>query len=209
MRRGRVHLLGLIVTVLLMGGVAAIATLTVTTRQGVNFHVSSRKISLSVKVLDFLYRHHQYAILVGEITSGRTSDPERALTVLDWTRRNIRPTPDGWPIVDDHVLNVIIRGHGTPDQMADVFAVLSTYAGVPAFWETRRISPTKKALLTFVRIEGEWMLVDVPGGGGFTPARGPLVPAVPATLRAELQMPWPRLRYEALRTFGWMSDDEP
>ena len=59
----------------------------------------------------------------------------RVLAVFDWTARRIQPTPEGWPVVDDHILNIIIRGYGMTDQRADVFATLTTYAGVPAFWQ--------------------------------------------------------------------------
>lgn len=186
----------------LVGGMAALATSTATTRQAVNFELTVQKLPLYVKALDFLHRHHHYALLAEEITRGRSSDRERALAVLEWTRRNIRPTLEGWPIVDDHVLNIVIRGHGSSDQIADVFTVLATYAGLPAFWETPRISSGVKVLHTFVKIEGQWVKVDVIGRGELTPVAGPEAVVAPSPLRAELQMPWPRLRYEALRAVG-------
>jgi len=127
----RRHFLAGGVTLLLLAGAVGISTSTVTTRQGKDFQVSTREIPVYVKVLDFLHRHYKYEALAKQITRGLSTDQERVLTAFDWTSRNIRQTPEGWPVVDDHILNIIILGQGLDDQMADVFTTLSTYAGVP------------------------------------------------------------------------------
>jgi transglutaminase-like putative cysteine protease len=202
-----------------------------TTRQAVDFEVSTRQIPRYVKVLDFMSRHYRYRELAREITQGLTSDRERVLAVFNWTKRNIRQTPAGWPIVDDHILHIIIRGHGAGEQPADVFATLATYAGVPAYW---RALPSGW-MLAFARIEGKWRVFDMTNGLVLRNARGDLVTreelagnpdewkgqpaeirpllaassgylsdaAVPQPLRAELQMLWPRLVYELRRAIGW------
>ena len=201
------------------------------TRQAVNFEVSTRDVPRYVKILDFLDRHYQYGEIAAGITRGLTSDRERVLAVFEWTQRNIRQTPAGWPIVDDHILHIIIRGHGAGEQPADVFTTLTTYAGVPAYWRTL----PNGWVLSFARIDGKWRVFDLISGTVFRNARGDLETreelatnpdiwigvepedrlrlvassgylsdaSVPTPLRAELQMPWPRLAFEVRQAIGW------
>ena len=172
---------------LLLGGVG-LATMPATTRQGVNFQVSVRSVPLYVKAVAFLHRHFQCALLAGQITQGRGSDLARALAVFEWTRQHIRPTPAGWPVVDDHILDIIIRGYGLDDQMADVFTMLATYAGVPAFWRVAKVSGGR-LVLAFARVDGRWTVWDVAHGLAFREADGRLADvhaliADPALVRA-------------------------
>jgi len=204
-------------------------SLPMSTHQGVNFRVSTQQIPFYVKALDFLHRHYQYERLARDITGGLTSDRERVQAVFQWTRTHIQPTPPGWTVVDDHILNIIIRGHGLSDQMADVFTTLSTYAGVPAFWYMLHSPDTGASLiLSFAHVDGRWMPCDVQQGIVFADPTGRWAdvtellthPAllqevaaaaapdgtpywrffeqlrpftVPQPLRAQQQMPWPRL----------------
>jgi hypothetical protein len=234
----RSYFLSGIVGLLLLAGAVGISTSTVTTRQGLNFQVSTLEIPLYAKVLDFFHRHYQYEALAKQITGGLGSDQKRALAIFDWTRRNIRRTPEGWTVVDDHVLNIIIRGHGVGDQMADVFTTLSTYVGVPAFWRILTAPGSgKKLALSFARVEGKWVVFDVKNGLTFRNEQGALAsveeiaadprlveriagallyrgipyqryfegfvsPRVPDVLRAEQQMPWPRLAVHLKQLLG-------
>ncbi len=206
---------------------------TATTRQGVNYAVSPHPIPLYVKILDFIHRDAHYRLLAREMTTGCRTNQERVLAVFDWTRRTIRPTPRGWPIVDDHILDIIIRGHGTGDQMADVFCTLATYAGVPAFWRVIPDVPERPGLIfSFAKVRGRWRVFDVAQGVVFKDPDGELVAVdtllaapfladlahdvpieisyagyferlspfeVPEMLRAEQQMPGPRLWFEIRR----------
>lgn len=226
-----------IILCVVLGGLG-LATTPVVVKQGVNFQVSTQRLSLYVKALDFLHRHIQDARLAQDITHGLTSDRARVLAVFAWTRRHIRKTPADWPIVDDHILNIVIRGHGLDDQMADVFTTLSTYAGVPAFWRfLNDPSSEKRLVLSFAHIGDTWAIFDVWNGVMLTDAHGDFLTAedvvanphavvftggaaslvpyeryltqvrgerfvVPVPLRAELQQPWPRLRYELARAIG-------
>ena len=215
----------------LIGATAWGLQATVTTRQGVNYTVSSHAIPLSVKVLDFLQRDAHYHLLAQRITAGVRSDEQRALAVFAWTREHLRRTPAGWPIVDDHVWHIIIRGYGLEDQMADVFCTLATYAGVSAFWVfVRDVADRPGLVLSFAEIDGAWRVFDVAQGVVFKDARGRLVDvetllATPTVLqdpvgasytayferlrpftvqdplRAEQQMAWPRLVFELRRAF--------
>lgn len=217
---------------------------TATTQQGVNFAVASHPLPLAVKLLDFVHRDAHYCLLARDITADCRSDHERVLAVFDWTRRSIQPTPRDWPIVDDHILHIVIRGHGLDDQMADVFCTLATYAGVPAFWKVIRDLPGGAAfVLSFAKVDGAWRVFDVAHGVVFVTAQGHLLevdtlmrePAlatdvvlhrpeeaipyaaaferlrpftVPPVLRAEQQMPWRRLLYEARRALHLISQTE-
>ena len=56
---------------------------------------------------------------------------KKILRLFRWTVENIKPVPKGLPVVDDHPLNIIIRGYGAEDQQAEVLALLASYAGYP------------------------------------------------------------------------------
>lgn len=160
-RQGRLMRRGLLAAgagVVLLYALSAPAT----TRQGVNFVVSPTRIPRYVKILGFLHRDAEYRLLARQITQGLAGDEARARAVLRWTRDHIVPTPDGWPIIDDHVQHIIIRGHGLDDQMADVFTTLLTYAGVRAFWRPLKLTDGGPILiLSFADVEGRWAVFDV------------------------------------------------
>ena len=222
----------LLIACLAVGALWALAVAPVRTRQRVNFQPAVREIPLYAKALAFLHRHVEYALLAREITAGLRTEPERVRAIFQWTQEHIRPTPTDWPVVDDHVLHIIIRGHGAADQQADVFTTLARYAGLPAFWRQGRV------VFSFVRVEGRWAMFDVANGILFTDEAGRFLDAeellkdpervqaiagsrapgevpyrwhverlgafrVPEVLRAEQQMPWPRLVVELRRALPW------
>jgi hypothetical protein len=98
-------------------------------RQGVNFEVHDVRMPLYVKLLDFWTRHKHYGLLTKQIVGDAEKDGDKLLRLFEWTTKNIRPVPAGFPVIDDHVDNIIIRGYGTDDQSADVFSTLAAYAG--------------------------------------------------------------------------------
>ena len=201
-RRVRRVVIALVAGELLLVAALAVATSTAVSRQGIDYQVTARPLPLYVKAIDFLHRHEHYRLLAAEITAGLAGDRTRAEAVLAWTRREIRPIPEGFPIVDDHVLDIIVRRYGSLDQRADVFTVLATYAGVPAYWQSVRGGPLP-GLHTYARVDGHWLLVDLQGTNGLTVPPPALATAPPTPLRAELQMPWPRLAHEARQRIGW------
>ena len=146
-----------------IAGPIAIAMVPVETKQGIDFSVSTYTIPLYAKTLDFVQRDSSYARLAQRIVGEQASAESRALTIFDWTRKNIRDTPAGFPIVDDHVSHIIIRGYGQNDQKTDVFTTLTTYAGVPAFW-TLTEPPSPALILSFVWIDRQWRVFDVENG---------------------------------------------
>lgn len=221
---------------LLLAGAWAVVALPLTTRQGLDYRVTAYRIPAYVKAIDFLQRHFMYQQVVSRICAGTQSEIDCVLAIFDWTHQTIRPTPEGWTVVDDHVSHIIIRRYGTHDQIADVFVTLAGYAGVPAFFQWIERPPHGVLVLAFARLEGGWVLFDVArhvvfrrrdgrlahvedllaeprlideqtrgltiDGAPFSSVlvRDTLRPLhVPSTFRAEMQQPWPRLRYELRR----------
>lgn len=150
----------LYVTVLAL--LIVIFSIPVETRQGVNFVVTVRKIPLYVKLCGFLYRGYQYKELSRQITTGIESDVDKVMAIYNWTVKNIKRPPKGFTIVDDHIWNIIVRGYGTPDQVADVFTTLASYAGYEAYWEKLQSDKASESLiLSFVKINSTWYIFDV------------------------------------------------
>jgi hypothetical protein len=158
MRRAR----WLMVAVVVVAAALAVANIPTTTDQGVDFKVTRHSLPLYVKVLDFAERDVNYKRLAGDITGGAASDEARLRAVFDWTRTNIRNTPPGFPVIDDHVWHIVVRGYGQDDQKADVFTTLLSYAGVSAYWIF--VGPRPELALSLAKIDGRWRLVDVPNG---------------------------------------------
>lgn len=180
-----------------------------TTRQGVDFQVTERRIPWAIKGADFLVRDYEYRRLAAAVTRGLSDEEAKAEALLRWTCAQILPTPHGWPVVDDHIRHIIIRGYGEEDQRADVFTTLTTYAGVPAFWRGMRGGPKAGHwIVSFVKINGRWTAWDVAGGTAFRDAEGNLMSVQqlgwdrftpPRVLRAEKQMPVRRIFFELER----------
>lgn len=76
-----------------IAGLTAVAQIPAETRQG-------------AKALDVVQRDSSYARLVQRLVSEEMSAESRALTIFEWTRKNIRDTPAGFPMVDDHVSHI-------------------------------------------------------------------------------------------------------
>lgn len=164
-----------------------VLTLPTTTRQGVNYQVTTYRIPAYVKTIDFLHRHHQYRLIAARACAGSTSNQQCLLRLLDWTHNNIRPVPDGWPIVDDHPLHIAIRGYGTDDQMADIFTTLATYAGIPSFFKFL-LDPAsgRRLVLTFARLADRWIVLDVERHVVFKEENGDLASVDELTMNPQL-----------------------
>lgn len=139
--------------------IVAIANVPTTTNQGVNFVVSPHSLPLYAKALDFLDRDSNYRRLATQVMSGATNDEAKVRAAFDWTTANIRDTPPGFPIVDDHTWHIIVRGYGQDDQQASVFTTLLAYAGVRAYWIF--IGPRPELVLSLAQVDGRWRAVDV------------------------------------------------
>jgi hypothetical protein len=161
-----------VLVVALLAAAVALARVPTTSARGVNFEVTAQSLPLYVKAVNFLDRDLNYRQLAAEIVAGQASDREKMHAVYEWTRRHVRDQPAGFPLVDDHVWYVIVRGYGSDDQKADVFTTLLTYAGVPAYWVF--IGPRPELALSLVQIDGHWRPVDVENGVIFRTPDGAL-----------------------------------
>jgi len=133
-----------------------------TTRQGISGELFVRKIPLYAKMGGFLYRDYQYKDLSRRITAAVEGDTAKVKALYSWTVENIVLPPKGFPVVDDHIWDIIVRGYGTAGQMADVFSTLASYAGYEAFWEKISAGKSKERIaLSFVKIGGKWRVFDV------------------------------------------------
>lgn len=145
----------------------------VTTRQGIDYKVTTLKIPLYLKTLDFYDRHYNYKWLVHEITEGKTGDEEKVMAIFNWSVENIKEQPKELPVVDDHVYHIIVRGYGVGDQFSDVFTTLCNYAGFDAFFY-RLYNKEKTSLITFsfVKMCKKWYVFDPRARVYFTKADG-------------------------------------
>jgi hypothetical protein len=148
---------------------------------GVNFVVTQQRLPLWVKAMEFIDRDRNMAETSRAILGGIDGDEARAAAALAWTRANIRNVPAGFPILDDHIWHVVIRGYGQSDQQADVFTTLLAYAGVPAYWTLIGDQP-EEIPISYVRIRDRWRVYDVHRGLVFRNTGGEL--ATPEELAA-------------------------
>jgi len=140
----------------------AILNIKVSSRQGINFVAHTIKMPLYIKIIEFFDRDYHYKELVENICQGCNSDQNKVLALFEWTHQNIkRDIPEGWPIIDDHVWHIIVRGYGARDQFSDVFTTLCNYAGVDAFYSWVYTQDQKQRIpLSFVRINRKWAVFD-------------------------------------------------
>lgn len=140
-----------------------ILNIKVPTKQGVNYEVRVYKIPLYIKIIEFVDRDYRYRALSRKITQGEKDDKDKVMAILKWVASNIKTdTPDNWPVYDDHILNIIIRGYGEDDQINDVFTTLCMYSDLPAGW-ARIKEPLHRTelILSFVKIDKKWHVFDV------------------------------------------------
>ncbi len=145
-----------------------VLNINVTTRQGINYQWHTIKLPFYLKILDFFDRHYNYKQLVKVITRDAKTDQDRVMKLFEWTHNNIRKTPEGFPVIDDHVWSIIIRGYGASDQSCDVLATLCNYADIKSFYLLVRAPEQKKTIpLTFVKLSMNWYVFDPYRGAYF------------------------------------------
>ncbi len=148
-------------SILIIGVVAIFLNFKVITRQGINYQLSVVRIPLYLKLIDFFDRHYNYKELVRRILKDVGSERERIFRIFEWTHRNIRRVPKDFPIIDDHVWNIIIRGYGASDQSSHVFTTLCNYAALEAFYTwVYSTDRTKRIPISFVRLNARWLVFD-------------------------------------------------
>ena len=147
--------------IVVLVSIPAILNIDVTTKQGIDYQWHTTKIPLYLKVLDFMDRHYNYQQLVERIIDDEDNEQERIVRIFEWTHKNIRKAPKGFPIIDDHVWHIIVRGYGVSDQSSDVFTTLCNYAEIDAFFDLVHAKDhSSKLILSFVKLNNEWIPFD-------------------------------------------------
>jgi len=134
------------------------------TRQGINDKVTAIKIPLYLKVHNFFNRHMNYHWTVNQIINGKMTDQQKAEAIFVWTVQHVMQQPPQLPVIDDHPWHIIVRGYGQVDQMTDVFAVLSNYAGLKSFiLKCESVDDSNPGCITLgaVFFDGTWHLCDL------------------------------------------------
>ena len=150
------------VAVACIAAALVIANWPVATRFGLNYQPSSKRIPLYEKVINFLSRDLQTRRLAKEIVAGASTDEEKFLKMFSWVTEHVRPTPPGFPVVDDHPLHILIRGYGASDQRTEAFVLLTGYAGIRAVSvKLRPPGSDRDIMVALVQWEGRTCVVDV------------------------------------------------
>ncbi len=163
-----------IIIIACLGGILLLNS-QVTTQKCINYKCQEIKVPLYLKLLNFFDRHFNYKLLTEEITTGSESEEQKAMDIFNWVTANMRPAPEGFPIIDDHIWNIIIRGYGTNDQYCDVFSALCNYSGLDSLFLWIDGSDTRSRIsLSLTKISGEWSVFDPYNGVYFMNSQGVL-----------------------------------
>ena len=170
MNKTKIRLLA--ATILFLSAVS-LSNINATTKQCINYQCREYKIPLYLKLLDFYDRHYNYKRLVKNIIQGASTDEERVMRIFEWTYKNIRRNPEGFPIIDDHVWHIIVRGYGVDDQFSDVFTTLCNYSGIDAiFGFIFTKDKTSNMPLSFIRLNKRINIFDPYNGVYFVNKNG-------------------------------------
>jgi hypothetical protein len=163
----------ILIWLLVLISIFAILNFPATTKQGVNYELRILKIPLYIKIIEYVDRDYHYRVLTKGITANCRTEEEKVIAIFDWVAKNIHKVPEGFDVVDDHILNIIIRRYGTANQAQDVFTALSAYAGFPSFWEDIFDKDRKAHYpLSFVKLKGSWRVFDAYYGKYFRTTSG-------------------------------------
>lgn len=133
-----------------------------TTKQSVNERLIEKPIPLGLKIFELFDRDYHYRQIVKEIVKDRSGADDKMKAIFDWTCTNIRTDfPKEWPVVDDHILNIIVRGYGVGSQTADVFTTLCAYAGFPsAVFRVQAPNSDNRLIVSVVEEGGKFYIFD-------------------------------------------------
>lgn len=151
----KAYLIALLIAITVIS-VIFVLNMNVATKQGVNYQVHEIKLPLYLKMLDFVDRHYNYKNIVTNILGGTKDDNDKTIKIFNWVRSNVRKNPQELPVIDDHPLNILIRGYGVRDQFEDIFTLLCTYAGSEAFFKRFKNNSGEVYFMSFVKIKRKW-----------------------------------------------------
>jgi TolA-binding protein len=108
---------------------------------------------------DRLYREVSYQYLADRLTSGASSDAERAVRLFDFVHGQVNVV--GAPVVDDNPWNDLVRGIGWCDQQSWDLATLLSKQGIHArFAMLRTASGVSPHTVAEVKLGERWALFD-------------------------------------------------
>jgi hypothetical protein len=164
-----------LLAVLALAAVIVVARWPVTTSEGVNFHVSLKKLTLFEKAVAFVDRDLEMYRMTREIAGEDGAPEQRLLRMYRWVTENIQSVPPGIPVVDNHVLYIFVRRYGTIDQRAEALAALASYDGMPASTIGLGKDPNRRPVqLTAVQLDNRIVVFDVNNRLVFRAASGEL-----------------------------------
>lgn len=156
-----IKLLSIFVALIL---IASILNIKVSTKQGIDYNVHAIEMPLYLKIMDFVDRHYNYKNIVANILGSTKNDNAKVVSIFNWVISNMHKTFGELPVIDDHPLNILIRGYGTQDQFEDIFTLLCNYAGQEAFFKLFKNSSGGVYFISFVKIDGKWCPLSAFGG---------------------------------------------
>lgn len=159
----KIYLITLL-TVIMLISVIFVLNMSVTTKQGINYQVHEIRLPLYLKILDFIDRHYNYKNIVANILGNTKEDNAKTMKIFNWVTANVQKNPKELPIIDDHPLNILIRGYAVQDQFEDIFTILCTYAGMEAFFKIFKNYSGNIYYMSFVKITGRWCPLSAFGG---------------------------------------------
>lgn len=147
-------------------GVAAVLLLVaqwpVTTSVGLNYTVTTTRLPLYEKAINFISRDLQTRWITRQIVAGSTTDEEKLERLFEWVTQHVQPTPAGLPIIDDHPLHILIRGYGAEDQRTEAFLLLAGYTGFPGvIVRLRPPAASRQLLVALVRVGSRTLVFDI------------------------------------------------
>ena len=157
------------------GLLVTIALWPVSTRVGINYRVTERRITLFEKCVSFIDRDLQTRRLAAAVTRGAIGDEETLLQLFSYVGEHVRPTPPGLPVIDDHPLHILLRGYGAADQQTEAFALLASYSGYPASGSFRLASDGSRLLVALVEVGDRRFVFGVADGILFRDGQGRLL----------------------------------
>lgn len=141
--------------------------------KGVDDTVSVHQMPFWEKTAKFYLRHVEFERWAKEAAGEETDPQRRVLKLMDWTMKNVRHIPPGWPLIDDHISHNVLRHYGNDGQLAEVFTAFTTYTGNEGRWEAYHPPGAKERVaLSFVESEDGWWVFDLWNGGWFETPSG-------------------------------------
>lgn len=144
--------------------IICVLNISVVTKQCINGQLSEIKLPLYLKILDFMDRHYNYKNLVVNILAGTRDENDKAVKIFDWVVSHVQKKPRELSVIDDHPLNILIRGYGMQDQLEDIFTILCTYAGLDAIFKSFKNHSGGVYYVSLIKINGRWRPLSASGG---------------------------------------------